>query len=82
MQDVIIAAPSAAPIHDAVLQEWSLTDQDGITYFGNTSGECYRLAAEGARIEAAHWRHNRHWSDAPVHYQDNEGEIQSCQTTS
>jgi len=50
----IIAAPTAEPVHDPILQEWHYTDQDGITYYGATPGECYCQAAEDAREEAKH----------------------------
>jgi hypothetical protein len=68
----IIATPTAEPIHDPILQEWHHTDADGITYYGATPGECYRQAAEGARVYTDHYRQ---WQNRPEHYRDDEGEM-------
>ena len=37
------------PVWDAACQEWVLIDTDGISYCGNTRGECYRQFLQSPR---------------------------------
>ena len=46
------------PIWDSACQEWVLTDSDGISYCGNTPGECARQFLEALRVAADHYRKN------------------------
>jgi len=67
--------------YDESIGEW-IYEYNGVEYFGATPDECYTQAAEDARVAAAHWeRCGKHWANEPRHYQDNEGELQSCQMT-
>ncbi len=53
----IVAFPSAGDAEwDAVYQEWVLTDSDGISYFGDTPGQCYTRFHEALHLLAAHMR--------------------------
>jgi hypothetical protein len=74
---VCVPAPTPEPIHDPTIDGWYYVDADGIAYYGNTPGECYAQAAEGARIYADHMRQ---WQNRPEHYRDDEGET-PCQKT-
>jgi len=44
------------PIWHPTIQEWCLTDSDGISYFGSTPGECYSQFAEARHSMAQHVR--------------------------
>ena len=46
------------PIWDAECQEWVLVDSDGISYCGNTPGECALQFLEALRVAADHYRKN------------------------
>jgi hypothetical protein len=57
LEVVVSIYPSPGkPVWHPTIQEWVLTDSDGIEYFGATLGECYSQFAEALHTMAQHVR--------------------------
>ena len=66
---VVDLFPTAGePVWDPICQEWRLIDSDGISYLGNTPGECYRQFVETLHAMAQHVRRSLYGVEDVVDY--------------
>ena len=63
---VVSLLPEAGdPVWDAVAEEWTLTDTDGISYFGDTPSQCIVQFHRALHTIADHYRKCRTDAELP-----------------